>query len=103
MFTEQKAPTAAEGKNTSTVTFKNLPLGYYLVDSSVGTLCSLDTTKPTVEIKEKNGVPSVDKKLAVQKLEVMIHQTLLVLAIQYILKLQLLHNQELKTMCYMIK
>lgn len=64
MFTEQKAPTAAEGKNTSTVTFKNLPLGYYLVDSSVGTLCSLDTTKPTVEIKEKNGVPSVDKKVS---------------------------------------
>lgn len=61
MFTEQKAPTAAEGKNTSTVTFKNLPLGYYLVDSSVGTLCSLDTTKPESTIQEKNGVPSVEK------------------------------------------
>lgn len=55
-------PLQTNGNVTSnTVTFNNLPLGYYLVDSSVGTLCSLDTTKPTVEIKEKNGVPSVEK------------------------------------------
>ena len=47
-----------EGK---TLTFTNLSLGYYLVDSSVGTLCSLDTTKPDATIQEKNGVPSVDK------------------------------------------
>lgn len=47
-----------EGK---TLTFMNLSLGYYLVDSSVGTLCSLDTTKPAATIQEKNGVPSVDK------------------------------------------
>lgn len=60
----QDAPDASTGQTTSTVTFNNLPLGYYLVDSSVGTLCSLDTTKPTVEIKEKNGVPSVDKKVS---------------------------------------
>lgn len=60
---QQPAPTATGGQTTSTVTFDNLPLGYYLVDSSVGTLCSLDTTKPTVEIKEKNGVPSVEKKV----------------------------------------
>lgn len=58
------APTAAEGKNTSTVTFENLPLGYYLVDSSVGTLCSLDTTNTDATIREKNGVPSVDKKVS---------------------------------------
>ena len=48
----------------SPVQFTGLGLGYYLVDSSVGTLCSLDTTKPSVEIKEKNGVPSVDKKVS---------------------------------------
>ena len=45
----------------STVTFNPLALGYYLVDSSVGTLCGLNTTNPTVTIKEKNGVPSVEK------------------------------------------
>ena len=45
------------------LTFENLSLGYYLVDSSVGALCSLDTTNPTVTIEEKNGVPSVEKTI----------------------------------------
>lgn len=61
------ASAAIEGNNTSTVTFKNLPLGYYLVDSSVGTLCSLDTTNKDATIQEKNGVPSVDKKVSSTK------------------------------------
>lgn len=43
------------------VQFTNLSLGYYLVDSSVGSLCGLDTTAKDVTIQEKNGVPSVDK------------------------------------------
>lgn len=47
----------------ASVTFKNLPLGYYLVDSSTGALCSLDTTADTATIEEKNGVPSVEKKV----------------------------------------
>ncbi len=55
------APAATEGNNTSTVTFKNLPLGYYLIDSSVGSLYALNTTAKEVNIVEKNGVPSVDK------------------------------------------
>ncbi len=45
------------------VTFSNLSLGYYLVDSSVGALCSLDTTAKDATIQEKNDVPSVDKKV----------------------------------------
>lgn len=45
------------------VTFGNLPLGYYLVDSSVGALCGLDTTNPNVTITEKNGTPTVEKKV----------------------------------------
>lgn len=47
----------------STVTFNNLTLGYYLVGSSLGSLCSLDTTNPTATIKEKNGAPSVVKQV----------------------------------------
>ena len=47
--------------DTTSVTFTGLPLGYYLVDSSVGALCSLDTTAKEVNIEEKNGVPSVEK------------------------------------------
>ena len=43
--------------------FSNLNLGYYLVDSSVGALCNLTTTNPTVTIQEKNGTPTVEKKV----------------------------------------
>lgn len=50
-----------ETAGSTTVTFSGLDLGYYLVDSSVGALCSLNTTNPTVEIQEKNGVPTVEK------------------------------------------
>lgn len=55
-----KTATAAEGSTdtTTTVSFSGLDLGYYLVDSTLGTLCSLDTTNPNVTIKEKNGQPT---------------------------------------------
>lgn len=49
--------TTAVTASSTTVTFDNLPLGYYLVDSSLGTLCSLSTTKPEATITEKNAVP----------------------------------------------
>ena len=55
------APAAAEGKTHSTVTFSDLKLGYYLVDTTLGTLCSLDTTNPSVVMQEKNEVPVPDK------------------------------------------
>lgn len=45
------------------VKFENLALGYYLVDSSLGILCSLDTTDDAVTMQEKNEVPTVDKKV----------------------------------------
>ena len=56
-----KEPVKAD--TTKQVTFSGLPLGYYLVDSSAGALCSLDTTAKDVTIQEKNGVPSVEKKV----------------------------------------
>lgn len=46
-----------------TVTFSNLDLGYYLVDSSLGALCGLNTTKPDVTIKEKNEKPEIKKEV----------------------------------------
>lgn len=52
-YTSQDAPVASAGQTTSTVTFDELSLGYYLVDSSVGTLCSLDTTNTDATIREK--------------------------------------------------
>ena len=45
------------------VSFTGLTLGYYLVDTSLGTLCSLDTTHPSATIDEKNSVPDIDKKI----------------------------------------
>lgn len=62
----QSKPTTTikEEKPTSaTVTFSDLPLGYYLVDSSTGAICSLTTTNKEATIEEKNGVPSVEKKV----------------------------------------
>ena len=51
----------SEHANAETVSFSDLPLGYYLVDSSAGALCSLDTTNPNATIKEKNEIPTVTK------------------------------------------
>lgn len=47
----------------SSVTMNNLPLGYYAVDSSVGALCSLNTTNPEAAIQEKNDLPSLEKQV----------------------------------------
>ena len=55
--------TGEKTATTATVEFTNLALGYYLVDSSAGALCSLDTTATDVIIQEKNGVPAVEKKV----------------------------------------
>lgn len=63
-YTSQDATAASAEQATTTVTFENLPLGYYLVDSSVGSLCGLDTTAKEVTIEEKNDVPTVDKKVS---------------------------------------
>ena len=43
---------------TTTVSFTGLDLGYYLVDTTLGTLCALDTTNPNVVMEEKNEVPA---------------------------------------------
>lgn len=47
------------------ITFNNLGLGYFLLDSSAGTLLSLDTNSPSMDITEKNEVPSVPSKRVV--------------------------------------
>lgn len=52
-----------ETDSEKSIAANNLPLGYYLVDSSVGALCNVNTTRPNVEINEKNGTPTVEKKV----------------------------------------
>lgn len=50
------------------VTINNLPLGYYVIDTSVGALCSLGTVgdnKATIE--EKNSIPTINKTIDADK------------------------------------
>ena len=54
-----------ETASSATVTFTDLTLGYYLVDTSLGSLCSLDTTAPSVTIKEKNSDTTIEKKIVI--------------------------------------
>ena len=46
-----------------TLKFADLDLGYYLVQSTTGALCSLDSAVPDVTVTEKNENPSVDKEV----------------------------------------
>ncbi len=46
----------------NTVTFSNLPYGYYYVKSSLGTVVTLDSTLKDVNVVDKNQGPSWDNK-----------------------------------------
>ena len=56
-------PVTEQKIENQTLEFKGLEFGYYLVDSSVGALCGLDTTNPNATINEKNGTPTVGKQV----------------------------------------
>lgn len=58
-----KEADASATATSETVKFENLKLGYYLVDTTLGALCSLDTTNPNVVMNEKNTVPTIDKQV----------------------------------------
>lgn len=58
-----KTADATKEAESTTVTFEGLKLGYYLVDTTLGTLCSLDTTNPNVTMREKNVAPTIDKEV----------------------------------------
>lgn len=57
------AKVGSKKADANTVTFTGLALGYYLIDTTTGTLCALNTTNPTVSVVEKNTEPSVDKEV----------------------------------------
>lgn len=46
------------------IIIEGIDLGYYLLDSSVGALCSLNTTNPAATISEKNEVPEIKKTVS---------------------------------------
>lgn len=59
---ENNTPSTYKKATSTTVKFEGLSLGYYLVNSSVGTLLHLTTTNPDGVVNEKNTVvPDVDK------------------------------------------
>lgn len=49
--------------DTTSVTFSSLPYGYYLVESSIGALCAINTTSPSVTLQDKNGIPEIKKEV----------------------------------------
>lgn len=57
--------TAADSETATgnTVTLSGLDLGYYAVDTSVGTICLLTNANSTEEVKEKNATPALEKKI----------------------------------------
>lgn len=57
------SPDGQQEASNGTANFDNLTLGYYLVKSNLGALCSLDTTKPNVTMREKNSESTIDKQV----------------------------------------
>lgn len=60
-YDPKPAPAATETAGDNGVTFKGLALGYYFLDSTTGTICSLTSMKPNETIKEKNEFPTIEK------------------------------------------
>lgn len=63
--TQSKIAVASVTANNNEAIFTGLKEGYYLVDTTTGSLCSVGnvTGSTAVTIKEKNGVPSVEKQV----------------------------------------
>lgn len=59
----QPSASISNTENNATIKFENLPLGYYLVDSTVGSFCNLTTTALTATIIDKNTPTTVDKEV----------------------------------------
>ncbi len=55
------AATATEKASGETVEFTGLALGYYAIDTSLGTLCALTNTNSDFTATEKNEKPDIDK------------------------------------------
>lgn len=55
------AATATATASGTTVEFTGLDLGYYAIDTSLGTLCALTNTNSDFTLTEKNEKPDIDK------------------------------------------
>ena len=61
--TDKTIKTSATAQNDGDLEIPNLPLGYYVIDSTVGTLCALTTNDPNVKFEEKHEEPTISKKI----------------------------------------
>lgn len=59
-----KTATKTVTATSATTVLDGLDAGYYFVDSSLGALCILHTAADSMEVTEKNGVPTVDKDVS---------------------------------------
>jgi len=56
-------PNATATASGDTVEFAGLNFGYYLVDSTLGALCALNTHNEVFYFEEKNTVPGIEKEV----------------------------------------
>ena len=56
-------PENAADDATYELTFDNLDEGYYVVKTTLGALCSLNTAETNVKITDKNSIPTVNKQV----------------------------------------
>lgn len=55
--------TAPVTDDNGSLTISGLSLGYYVIDSTVGTLCALTTNDPNATFEEKHDEPTISKKI----------------------------------------
>ncbi len=47
----------------ATISWSNVPYGYYYIDSTLGAFIGVDTVNPNASIQDKNDKPSIDKNI----------------------------------------
>ncbi len=62
-YAADKEATAEAEAESATVVLSNIPLGYYVVDTSLGTICALTNTNSEETVIEKNEGPALVKKI----------------------------------------
>ena len=62
--TEDDVVATATSVGTAAAVSEALPNGFYFIMTSTGTVVTIDSTNPDVEVIDKNTVPSIEKKVA---------------------------------------
>ncbi len=57
------ADKSIEAAADGSITFENLGYGYYLIDTTMGTVCVLDSNSENLNVTDKTSIPAVDKQV----------------------------------------